>query len=153
MSYLKLTADRVLGIASVLLGIVSILESVRLYPIRTSPMVGDHTLPALIGSLLVICGLLLAFFVKTKAIKVDFPDKPVRMKMIYSMILMFIYLVLIQYLGYLIATCITYIGLFRLFGTFKWPKCAIMSVIATVICYYVFVQWLGMPFPSGLFNI
>ncbi|MDF2523137.1 MAG: tripartite tricarboxylate transporter family receptor [Clostridiales bacterium] len=153
MSSFKITADRVLGITSVLLGLVSILESVRLYPIKTSPMVGDHTLPALIGSLLVICGLLLTFFIKIKAIKVDFPDKSVRMKMIYSMILMFIYLVLIQFLGYLIATFMIYTGLFKLFGSYKWLKCTIISVIATIICYFVFVQWLGMPFPSGILNI
>lgn len=153
MSFFKLSVERVLGMSAMLLGITGILEGVRLYPIRTSPMVGDHTLPVLIGIFLVFLGALLTFFVKSRPSNVEYPSKQIKNKMIYSMGLMFLYLVLLKFLGYLIATFLIFIGLFRIFGSYKWIKCAALSVIAAVSCYYIFVNWLGMPFPAGIFDI
>ena len=149
----KLTIERVLGIAAAIIGTYSILEGIRIYPKRVSTMVGDHTLPILVGAFLLLFGILLVFFVKPKLLEVTYPARPIRLRMIYSMLLLFLYAGLIPYLGYNAATFITFVGLFRNFGSYKWLKCVLMAAAGTIVCYFVFIRWLTIPFPTRFLGL
>jgi putative tricarboxylic transport membrane protein len=148
----NMLSNRIGGLFAIILGIVSIIEGIRLYPSRMSPMVGDHTLPILFGAILVILGLLI-IFVKSEFFTVKFPPKDVRKVIYYSIALMFLYCFLIHYLGYTITTFLISAWLFRVFGSYKWIKCFFMSAVSTIALYLIFILWLNMPFPAGIFGI
>ena len=145
----NMLSDRVGGLAAIILGIVSTMEGVRLYPLRQSTMVGDHTMPIVLGIVLILLGALM-FIIKQGHFEVVFPPKDIRRTMMISMVLLFFYAFCIEYLGYLISTILVNIGLFRVFGSYKWLKCIVMSITFAICLYLVFILWLKMPFPTGV---
>jgi putative tricarboxylic transport membrane protein len=148
----NMLADRLGGLFSIVVGIISIVEGGRLYPSRMSPMVGDHTMPILLGAILLILGLLM-FFIRMESFIVQHPVSEIRNVITLTLLLMFGYCFLIQYLGYLIPTFLVGACLFRIFGSYKWIKCILMSAASTICLDLIFIQWLRMPFPTGVFNI
>ncbi|WP_199617074.1 tripartite tricarboxylate transporter TctB family protein [Paenibacillus alkalitolerans] len=145
-------ADRIGGIISILFGSVAISEAVRLYPYRTDYFAGDHVLPAVVGALLVLLGLLLAFAaVKGEKFVATFPDKSTVISMLLSFGLLFVYWVIIPVLGYVISTLLIAIGLFKVMGGFRLIKSALFGALLTSVFYMIFIYWLGMSFPKGMF--
>ncbi|ALS22066.1 MULTISPECIES: tripartite tricarboxylate transporter TctB family protein [Paenibacillus] len=146
-------SDRVGGIISIIFGSIAMSEAIRLFPARMDTFVGDHTMPGIVGGALILLGLLLVFFVKGESFKVEFPDRVIMKSMLLALGLLFAYWFAIQYLGYVISTLLVSIGLFKVLGFFSLAKSAIYATILTTIFYFLFIFWLGMPFPTGIFNI
>jgi putative tricarboxylic transport membrane protein len=147
-----ISPNRFAGILSIGIGSLSIFEGTKLYSMRMSIMVGDHTFPILIGAILVILGL--TFLFNSQGVEffiAKLPSKQVKKTIYLSIITMFIYLFLIPILGYLISTFLAVTALFKIFGSFKWLKCLLMSSIFSICLYMIFILWLKMPFPSGIF--
>ncbi|MGG3885042.1 tripartite tricarboxylate transporter TctB family protein [Brevibacillus panacihumi] len=144
-------ADRVGGLISIIFGGLSLYEALRLYPTSLSFYVGDHIMPGVIGIGLIVLGLL-AVFVKGQSFKVEYPDRQMMLKIggIFGVLLG--YCVLLYYLGFAIATFLISIALFRIIGSYNYRKSVLFSAIQTVCVYAIFVYWLNMPFPGGIFN-
>lgn len=70
-------------------------------------------------------------------------------KVAYFMISIFLYLVLINYLGFILVTLLFLPSLMRLLGTKDWRLLSILPVGVTVTLYLLFVTWLGIPLPKG----
>lgn len=147
-----MVADRVGGLISIIFGGLSLYEAFRLYPTRLSFYVGDHIMPGVIGIGLIVLGLL-AVFVKGQSFKVEFPDRQMLRKIIGIFGVLLGYCVLLYFLGFAIGTFIISIALFRIIGSYNFRKSVIYSAIQTVCVYVVFVYWLDMPFPAGIFNL
>jgi putative tricarboxylic transport membrane protein len=145
--------DRFGGLISIIVGILVIFESIRLYPLRTSTMVGDHALPGLLGLLLIMLGICFSFLWRPKTMKVEYPSRNDRVVMMLSLILMLAYCFMIPFLGYVISTFLVSIGLFRIYAHFKWYITVMTSMISTTALYLIFILWLKMPFPTGIFTI
>jgi putative tricarboxylic transport membrane protein len=147
----KFGFDHSLGVISVIIGIICLIEFKRLFPIRNSFLSGDHALLGLTGIAMIILGLLLLFVTKPKPIKVIFPEKPFMIRLMTIFGILAVYSVCIKYLGYVIPTALFGIPLFRLFGGYKWLQCVATSLICTAGLYVLFVFGLGMSFPRGMF--
>lgn len=145
----NMLSDRLGGFISIIFGIISIMEGIRLYPLRQSPTVGDHIMPVVLGVSLMILGVLM-FLTRQDVFKVEFPAKTIRNTMLISLVLLFLYAFSIEYLGYLTSTFLITIGLFRVFGSYNWLKCIFMSAIFASCLYVIFIVWLKMPFPTGV---
>ncbi|WP_248930759.1 tripartite tricarboxylate transporter TctB family protein [Paenibacillus hamazuiensis] len=145
-------ADRVGGIISLIFGAVSLAEAVRLYPAKISMFVGDHTLPGVIGVSLIILGIVMAVGKGTK-FEVVFPERNTIVKMLLVFGLLFAYWFSLQYLGYNISTFIASACLFRMMGSYNYTKCTVYSACLTAALYLIFIYWLEMPFPTGIFDI
>jgi hypothetical protein len=78
-------------------------------------------------------------------------DKAMRMKMIYMVLAMALYILLIDIIGYLIATPLFFLMEFRLSGITSWRKNIILTVIVSAVYYFVFVEYCSMVFPRGIF--
>ncbi|WP_281888573.1 tripartite tricarboxylate transporter TctB family protein [Paenibacillus sp. YYML68] len=143
-------ADRIGGIISIMFGSVAISEAVRLYPSRMDTLVGDHVLPALVGGLLVVLGLLLAFVIKGEKFSVEFPERKSFLPMLTAFGMLFVYWVLIQVLGYVLSTLLIATGLFKVMGPFRLGKAAMFGALLTAVFYLIFIYWLAMPFPKGI---
>ncbi|MDF2681604.1 MAG: tripartite tricarboxylate transporter family receptor [Brevibacillus sp.] len=145
-------ADRVGGLISIILGGISLYEAIRLYSTRISFYVGDHIMPGVIGLGLIVLGLL-AIFVKGQSFTVEFPDRQMMRKIISIFGVMLGYCFLLYHLGFAIGTFLVSIALFRIMGSYHYGKSVLYSAIQTVCTYFVFVEWLGMPFPAGIFHL
>lgn len=145
-------ADRIGGIISVIIGSVAISEAIRLFSMRTGFFIGDHVFPGAIGALLIFLGLWLVF-VKVDDFKVEFPNGKIMKSMMLSLGMLFIYWIIIHFLGYVISTLLVSIGLFKVMGPFSFGKSTVSAVILTGFFYLIFILWLGMPFPTGIFNL
>lgn len=147
----RMVSDIVGGSIAVILGVVSIIEAVRLYPMRMSALAGDHSIPALLGCAMIVLGTLLIFFVKGDNASVEFPDRHTMRQLIYIIIVMFGYWVLMKYTGYIVSTLIAALILFRITSSFTWIKSAIVASVTTAVIYVIFVHFLNMVLPEGVF--
>jgi putative tricarboxylic transport membrane protein len=144
-------ADRVGGLISIIFGGLSLYEALRLYPTSLSFYVGDHIMPGVIGIGLIVLGLL-AVFVKGQSFKVEYPDRQMMLKIAGIFGVLLGYCVLLYFLGFAIATFLISIASFRIIGSYNYRKSVLFSAIQTVCVYAIFVYWLNMPFPGGIFN-
>ena len=144
-------ADRLGGLFSIIFGGIAVAEAIRLYPMRMADFAGDHTLPGFVGVVLIVLGIILLF--KGQAFQVVFPNRNIVFRMVVAIVLLFLYWFLLPYLGYLISTFLISMGLFKVIGGYRILKAAIYSLVATVVLYVIFIWWLNMPFPTGIFDL
>jgi len=72
-------------------------------------------------------------------------------RLIYTMVLLFIYTLLLDKLGYLLTTFFVMWALFFDWQTKRWFPSFFASFIATGASYLVFEVWLRSQFPRGIF--
>lgn len=145
--------DQAGAACAILAGAGSCAEGFRLYPLRTSWITGDHTMPLLLGIGLVIMGLVLLFGSSKDSFSVDVPAKHVKKVMAGIFAVIILYAVLIPLAGYLLSTWLACVFLFRLVGAVGWLKSVVRAVMLAIVLEVVFVYWLQMSFPTGLFGI
>ncbi|GAA4724567.1 tripartite tricarboxylate transporter TctB family protein [Brevibacillus fulvus] len=147
----KIAADQIGGLISILMGIFCCMEAYRLHLLKGGGIVGDDTLPAIIGAVLIVLGSLLLFMRGRKQHAVQFPPKGVLLKMLLCMVFMFAQCLLIPLLGYLLSTLFVSWGLFRVIGGYAWLRSAIYAILLTAGLYLIFIKWLQITFPAGVF--
>ncbi|GAX90120.1 tripartite tricarboxylate transporter TctB family protein [Effusibacillus lacus] len=149
----NMQSDRIGGIISIIFGVIAISESIRLYPKRMGPLVGDYTMPGIVGVVMILLGLLVIFVVKGEKFKVEFPDRKLMKGLLLTFGLLFAYWVLTQFLGYEISTLLVAMGLFKVMGSYSVLKSMVYGVVLTAGLYFLFILWLGVPLPNGMFGI
>jgi putative tricarboxylic transport membrane protein len=78
-------------------------------------------------------------------------DKAMRMKTIYMVLTMALYILLIDIVGYFFSTPLFFLMEFRLAGVTSWRRNIILTVIVSAVYYFVFVEYCDMVFPRGIF--
>ncbi|MFD1135063.1 tripartite tricarboxylate transporter TctB family protein [Paenibacillus urinalis] len=144
-------ADRIAGIVAVLIGLLSLSEAWKLYAYRIALFNGDHVFPFIVGLGLVLFGMMLS--IRGDRISQGTANDRSEVKvshLIYVIpVVLLLYVALINWSGYLIATFIASIILFHLIGKFRWYWSIGGSLILTAALYFIFVEWLNTPLPSG----
>ena len=153
MTQKGMLADRIAGAIAVAVGLIALVEAKRLYPLRMRALVGDDTMLWLLGAVMVVLGLLMIFIVKIPPHKVEFPEKKVRLTILVTVGLLFVYCYMISLVGYLISTFLISLGLFKVIGSYRWHVALFSAIVLTAALYGVFILWLNMPFPVGVFGI
>jgi putative tricarboxylic transport membrane protein len=153
MFRVKNAPDVVGGIVAVIIGLVSLSEGIRLAPMGNSAVAGDHTLPLLLGVVMVVLGLLLIFMPNKADFEVKFPEKTTLLKMIAVFAVMCGYWAVMTYLGYLLTTWLALIFLYRIMGPYPWKKSVLFAAVTVAVVYVVFVVWFNTMLPEGRFNI
>ncbi len=149
---LNLNSNKVIGIGTVILGILVILESMRIYQYALSFLTGDHIMPGFVGIIMMGLGIKLAFFSPDPTSKPSYPSGKILLRIGGTALLMVLYIIMMKQLGYLISTLAVSYGLFRVFGGYSRVKSGMMALILTGALYLVFIAWLNMPFPRGIFK-
>ncbi len=147
-----LAVDRVAGGLFMLLGVVTLAEAWRLRPLRMHAVVGDDTFPTLLGLGFLLLGALLAFVIKPQEIRVSWPKGKVATQMVEAVAAMVGYWLLLPYLGYAISTVLAGAGLFYSIGRYRWYVCLLGGGVIALVLNFIFVGWLRMPFPIGVFG-
>jgi putative tricarboxylic transport membrane protein len=71
-------------------------------------------------------------------------------KIILTLLSLFIYVFLLSKLGYLLATFLLLIFLFKIIEPQKWSVAILSSSLAVLVTYVIFNWWLQAQFPEGL---
>lgn len=144
-----ISPDRIGAIISIILGCLSIFEAIRLFPYGNRILTGDHTFPGLIGVLLVIAGGFILFERNSKEKKDPvLPRGRTAFIMIVSIGSLFIYCLLIEFIGYFFSTVITFVCLIKIIGNYRWIFSILVAGVLTTVLYFLFIVLLKTPFPS-----
>ncbi len=144
----RLHPDQIGGLISVALGGIVCNEALRIQQVSGSGLIGDHTLPALLGGLLILLGILL-FFLPGRYER-SASTGGLSKQMTGSVATMFVYMFLLATVGYAVSTFFTAMALFRLIGAYSWRISAGYSLVLTTIMYLVFIVGLQITFPRGV---
>jgi hypothetical protein len=77
-------------------------------------------------------------------------DKKMKIRMMSTVAACAIYVFLISIVGYLPATIIFFFLEFRVEGIKSWPLVVVLSLVLSVLYYFIFVQCCSMVFPRGM---
>lgn len=104
---------------------------------------------------MLLLGDLMTFVIKSTPLKVTFPRRGDHAT--YGGVGCFVSLfwcwAVLPFLGYVPSSCLTSIVLFRLFGAYRWRTCLMAAVLLTGSLYLVFIRFLKLPFPIGIFGM
>lgn len=146
------TADRVGGTLTAWLGLLSVHEAIRLYPAGQGWLAGDHTFPALIGIGLFVLGTMIGAGFRAESFWIEKTGRKERRKMIGCVGILFGYVVLLPIAGYVLSTWLAGAMLFMVVGARHWLLSIFLSALLTLVLQFVFVEWLMMSFPKGIFG-
>jgi putative tricarboxylic transport membrane protein len=73
-----------------------------------------------------------------------------RMQIVKTIFVLCLYLFLVNFIGYLLASMVFFLLMFRVSGFKSWPIILSLSVGISILFHLLFVSLLGMMFPSGL---
>ncbi len=144
---LRFSWDTGIGIGIVLLGIFILINALNMpnMPLGLGP--GDF--PEIVSMGLIICGVILAIR------SIRNPEKPKKMYSASSLkdilILIFLsllYVYLVSYIGFLYLTPFLMFATMYLFGYRKIPYAIIISIVFTLLVYYIFYGIFKVPLPQ-----
>ncbi|WP_141434216.1 tripartite tricarboxylate transporter TctB family protein [Bacillus sp. 03113] len=147
-----LSENRIGGLIVIIFGFLSIHECIRLYSYSRDILTGDHVFPGLIGILLVLFGFGLFFERKSGGREFERPPRRVAITIIFSIVILFIYCILITFIGYIISTLLVSVGLIKAIGNYRWISSILLGAIMTATLYFVFIALLKTPFPSVILS-
>ena len=141
-------ADRILGILLALLGLFCLVEGVRVW----DGIGGTGFMPLLLGVVfaLLSLGFLVSRSQPLKSSSLPWPAKGVWRRIGLIFISLVSYILLLPWIGYLLATTLFMIALVRAMVGVRWGYSLIFGVGVSAFTHVVFKIWLNMPFPSGL---
>ena len=118
---------------------------------------GPGFMPCLTGVLLGLFGLLLALLHTGKRSKEEGSEE-VSLRSFWpkgacSLAVSFLYAFLLDPLGFLAATFILFLSLFKIMGVRRWFTPVLMSFLAVSVSYFIFDVWLRIEFPRGILSI
>jgi putative tricarboxylic transport membrane protein len=142
-------ADRILGILLALLGFLCLAEAVRVW----DGIGGTGFMPLFLGVVfaLLSLGLLASPSQPPKSSPLPWPAKEVWQRIGLIFTVLGLYILLLPWFGYLLATTIFLTALVWVMGRVRWGYCLIFGVGVSAVTHVVFKTWLNMPFPSGIF--
>ncbi len=144
------------GLSLVALSLVSLVDSLRLI-FYTDPTIlydplgpGYYLLFVSIG--LSATGVIYIYhhLRKGQSISKKETSKEMRIRLIASFVVCAIYLVLVDVIGYAIATFIFLMLMFRIVGIRSWPYNVALSAFLSAALYFVFVKYCDVVFPQGI---
>jgi putative tricarboxylic transport membrane protein len=145
--------------ASILIafGLVAMIEGLRLI-IDKDPYVfydpvgpGFYVLALSVGLLIVGVVHLVAHSRKSGAVVKSAATGDTK-PLIRSIVILVLYLFLISFVGYLLATLLFFLLQLRVSGVRSWRTNVIFTLLFTAVYYVVFVRFCEMVFPGGIFG-
>jgi putative tricarboxylic transport membrane protein len=150
-------SDRLDGVVWLVLGILMCVDAIKLR-LGNFHTPGPGFLPFLSGAFLGILGLILIFpTIFARLGEESKNEEPLVVwnwkKLInpfLALLILFVYILLLEPLGFIITTFVCMLLLFKLSEPKKWLKPLILSASTSVLSYLLFSVWLRCQFPRGL---
>lgn len=144
---LKFSWDTGIGIGIILFGVFILLNALNMPDMLLGLGPGDF--PEIVSIGLIICGFILtfqSFFISEKTKKIYSKSSVKDVLILIFISLLYVYLV--KYIGFLYLTPFLMLATMYLFGYKKLPYAIVISVIFTLLVYYVFYGIFKVPLPQ-----
>jgi hypothetical protein len=144
-------ADIAVGCFLAALGLF-ILYAASLIRVGVERALSPRTFPAIIGFLILFCGVGLAvksWRFRGEDIKINWPDREGTRLNLGSLVLMVIYTLLMKPLGFPLSTFLYVTASIWFLKPSKWIMAIVIGVIFGFVSYYVFIDLLKLSFPMG----
>jgi putative tricarboxylic transport membrane protein len=141
-------ADRLIGGALLVLGLVSILEGRRTW----DGIGGTGFMPVLLGGAFALLGIGMLASRRAPAV-VAWPSGSARRSLFTVSAMLLWYAVAVPWIGYTASTTAFLAGLVRFMGRLPWWKSLALGIGVALFTHVVFRVWLHMPLPDGLFGM
>lgn len=136
-----------------LMGIVEALRSISEESLLLEDAIGPggylFGLSIIMMTVAILYLLITQYRKKMSLVKVS-TDEEMSLKVITMITTIAIYILLIYITGYLLATVIFFLLIFRVVGFKSWFRNVLASIAASITLYIVFVQLLRLIFPRGI---
>ncbi len=143
------------GVLCIVCGFLSIAEGIRVTVMKKNilfDVLGPGKYNVGLGIGLVILGLVYTITQRKEgSLRLKPVSKELRSKAINMVIILASYTVLIYFVGYLLASIVFFVWMFKVVGVKSWVNVLALSIIVSFSYYMIFVYLLNMLFPSGLF--
>jgi putative tricarboxylic transport membrane protein len=138
--------DRVAGAALAIAGLAIALEATTFEVAFLTDPVGPKALPLVAAVILFAAGATLLLRPRASS---PWPSAPVLGRMAGATGVFLAYALVLEPMGFVLATTGTMAALSRLFGG-AWLKSVVAAFALSVVLWYLFVWVLGLPLPMGL---
>lgn len=133
-----------------ILGSAYLIESLKL-PAGTTAAPAAGFYPLIVGLFLVFLAFSLLIAKKKKIEDIEpFPKGKERMRVIAVSITLILFIIFLKPLGYILSSCGLLIFILKLLGLESWWKVLLISILTSIISYYIFEKILAIPFPPGI---
>jgi hypothetical protein len=124
------------------LGAMALIEALRL----RDDWMGARLMPALVGATLALLGVA---HVTMSTVAASWPEAS-GLRRVGAMVgVLVLYVALMPWLGFLLATTLFALPLVRTLGRWSWPTTLAATLAIALGSHVVFKHWLGMPLPQG----
>jgi len=152
-----ITKDTITGVFSVLLGIAYLIGTLKIPVMDAADEVGPRTFPYIIAATVIICGVLLLLkeFVnkERKAFSFRFiAERGIWLKILLSMAAGIAYGMVLDWLGYIIATIIFMFFVGWLINVGRHMQNLIIAVVFSIFTFVAFALILKLSMPRGLLS-
>ena len=133
------------------LGVLSLVEALRI----RDAWQGARLMPAALGVTLVALGIahLVPSMAGSAGALPAWPDALGRRRVVFMFGAVALYIAGLPRFGFLPATALFALILIRALGSYSWAMTVAITGAIAFGCHVVFIHWLGMPVPPGLFGI
>jgi putative tricarboxylic transport membrane protein len=83
---------------------------------------------------------------------IPFPDRPATRRILVVVAALFAVAMVTTTLGFRLTMLVFYLTVIGALGRWRWIETPVLAVLGSFATYYVFVQWLRLPLPVGLFG-
>ncbi len=153
---IKTGYDRVGGVIWMAIGAALAIGSISL-GLGSLHKPGAGLMPFLTGILLGSLGLLLTLLDLRNGSSVKGKEavslRPFLGKGALSLAASFLYAFVLDPLGFIVATFVLFLSLFKIMGARKWFMPILISLLAVSVSYLIFEVWLRIEFPRGILAI
>ncbi len=148
------TADMASGVFLAALGLVSLFASLNIAGV-TGEHLHPRTLPYFLSLVIMVAGLALfwgGWRYRGEEKPVDWPGREGWKRILIALVTMTAYLLLIETLGFTLTSFIMLAFLIWYLGHYHPLFIILFSLVTAVIIYFLFIQFLGLSFPTGPFG-
>lgn len=144
------------SILLLILGLAGILEGIRLVletdPQAVSDVLGPYFLVLVLGIILFLIGIIRFLLSRGKELRPaeSSAEKGKRMEVVWMAAVFALYIPLLEWTGYLVASFFFFIAELRLAGSQSWKINFVLSGFVTGSFYVIFVKYCSIVFPRGV---
>ena len=147
---MKLAGDRAVGAAMAAVGLVAVALGSQLREGTATGGPGARFLPVLLGLLVAVLGVGIAFRPVVPEGDADAPASGGPGRVAWTLGALVAYVLVLGRLGFLLATAPFLVVLLLAYGEQRWAVVLAVALGATGATYALFAVWLGVPLPRGV---
>jgi putative tricarboxylic transport membrane protein len=145
----KLAGDRAVGVGMALVGLIGVALGSQLREGTATGGPGARFLPVLLGLIVAVLGAGIALRPGASEVG-DAPAAGGAGRVAWTLGALAAYVLVLEPLGFLLATAPFLVVLFLAYGERRWPVVLAVALGATGATYALFALWLGVPLPRGV---